>query len=101
MVNSSLSGYDWLSNAQENTNATELGDVNIHYTEIIFQGFFISQICWVLILWIVKCSILAFYWRLFSTNSLSIRLGVWTITVFVMCWGILVVNSSTLFNEIF
>ncbi|KAM0798171.1 hypothetical protein BDR22DRAFT_809274, partial [Usnea florida] len=53
-------------------------------------GWFISQICWVLVLWTVKCSILALYCRLFSNNSRPIQIGVWTIAVVVMCWGIAV-----------
>lgn len=59
-------------------------------------GYFISQICWVIVLWIIKCSILAFYWRLFSSNGRSTRVAIWTIAVAVMCWGIAVVRSPCL-----
>ena len=59
-------------------------------------GFYISQICWVVVLWIVKCSILAFYWRLFSCNGRSTRFVVWTIAVAVMCWGVAVVRLLSL-----
>ena len=57
---------------------------------------FISQICWIVVLWIVKCSILAFYWRLFSTNGRSVRVVVWVIAAAVVCWGIAVVRSPFL-----
>ena len=69
-----------------------------HFSEHFLLGFFISQICWVVVLWIVKCSILAFYWRLFSRNSRSIRFVVWTIAVAVMCWGIVVVRSLSVIS---
>lgn len=64
-------------------------------------GFYISQICWVVVLWIVKCSIVAFYWRLFSGNRRSTRIAIWIIAVAVMCWGIAVVRSSCLIWWIF
>ncbi len=62
----------------------------------MFLGFFISQVCREVVLWIVKCSILAFYWRLFGGNGRSTRIVVWTIAVNVMCWGIAVVRSLSL-----
>ena len=53
---------------------------------------FLSEICWVVVVWIVKYSILAFYWRLFSANRRSTRIVIWALTAVVTCWGIAVVR---------
>lgn len=52
-----------------------------------------SEICWVIVIWIVKYSILAFYWRLFGVNRRSIRIFIWALAAFVTCWGIAAVRS--------
>ncbi len=60
--------------------------------DIIEEAIFISQICWAVVIWIVKYSILAFYWRLFSDNRRSVRVIIWALTALVKCWGIAVVR---------
>ena len=67
----------------------------IYNTPTILLEDFISHICWIVVLWIVKCSVLAFYWRLFSTNGRSVRVVIWVIAAAVMCWGIAVVRSPS------
>ena len=52
----------------------------------------VSDVCWAVVLWIVKSSILAFYWRLFSARSRSLRVLIWALWVLVTCWGIAVVR---------
>lgn len=52
----------------------------------------VCDICWVVVMWIVKFSILAFYWRLFSARSRSLRVIIWALVVLVTCWGIIVVR---------
>ena len=85
VVNSTIAQWKWMQ---------DIGDNPINYFEKdSLLGFYISQICWVVVLWIVKCSVLAFYWRLFSRNGRSTRLLVWTIAVAVMCWGLAAVRS--------
>ena len=86
VVNSTIAQWKW--NKNEN-----FDDLN-YLEKDAFPVFFIPQIGWVVVLWIVKCSILAFYWRLFSRNGRSIRFAVWTIAVALMCWGIAVVRRS-------
>ena len=67
-----------------------------HFEKDALLGLYISQICWVVVLWIVKCSILAFYWRCFSCHGRSTRFVVWTIAVAIMFWGIAEVRSLSL-----
>ena len=62
----------------------------------------ISEICWGVVIWIVEYSILALYWRLFSTHQRLIRVIIWVLTALVTCWGIAVVRSRpTLFGGVF
>ena len=63
--------------------------------DLVFKGTFISEICWTLDIWIVKCSILAFYWRLFSANRRSIRIIIWVFAAAVTIWGVLVVGARS------
>lgn len=56
----------------------------------LVKGILISETCWTLVIWIVKCSILAFYWRLFSANRPSTKLIIWILAVGVMAWGVAV-----------
>ena len=51
----------------------------------------VADVCWVITLWIVKLSILALYWRLFSARSRSVRVAIWTFAVAVTCWGTILV----------
>lgn len=58
----------------------------------MFKAFiFIDEAFWTVALWIVKYSILAFYWRLFAGNRRSVRIVIWVLTAFVACWGAAVV----------
>ena len=52
----------------------------------------ISEICWAIVIWIVKSSILVFYWRLFNARSRSLRVIIWALGAFVTCWGIALVS---------
>ena len=60
----------------------------------LYFGFtlLISEICWAIVIWIVKSSILVFYWRLFSARSRSLRVIIWALGAFVTCWGIALVS---------
>ena len=60
--------------------------------EIFEMAVFITEICWIMVIWMVKYSILAAYWRLFSVNRRSVRIVIWTLTVLVTCWGVIVVR---------
>ena len=86
VVNSTIAQWTWTT--------TEKSDDLDYLEKDASLAFFIPQIGWAVVLWTVKCSILAFYWRLFSRNGRSIRFAVWTIAVGVMCWGITVVRRS-------
>ena len=44
----------------------------------------------------VKCSILAFYWRLFSATCRSTQVIIWVLAVIVMAWGVAVVGARPL-----
>ena len=55
-----------------------------------------SEICWAVVTWIVKYSILAFYWRLFSANGQSTRKIILAFAAFVTCWGTTVMGSLIL-----
>ena len=61
----------------------------------VFQKFafltFISEICWTIAIWIIKYSILAFYWRLFSVNRRSTRIIIWILVAIATIWGLAVV----------
>lgn len=52
---------------------------------------YISEICWTVAIWIIKYSILAFYWRLFSVNRRSARITIWTLIAIATIWGLAVV----------
>lgn len=69
--------------------------------ELLLLATFINEICWGVVMWIVKYSILAFYWRLFSANRRSTRFIIWTMAVFVTCWGISVVRFRLLMLVVF
>lgn len=99
VVNNSLAEYKASFIAYKTAEAkytTEERDEAHYFAKVDLLGFFISQICWVVVLWIVKCSIIAFYWRLFSGNGRSTRIAIGTIAVAVMFWGIAVVRSPCL-----
>ena len=70
----------------------DLYDVAPIQLPIFEKGLFISEICWTFVIWIVKYSILAFYWRLFSANRQSTRLIIWVLAAVVMAWGVAVVG---------
>lgn len=60
------------------------------------KGLLISEICWTIVIWTVKFSILAFYWRLFSANRRSIQVIIWILAAVVMVWGVAVVDARPL-----
>lgn len=92
VVNRLSALWRWEDNATEPNN-TERLEAEEPDDKTALLGYFTSQICWVFVLWVVKCSILAFYWRLFSGNARSTRVAIWTIAVLVTCWAIIVVSS--------
>lgn len=47
-----------------------------------------AEVCWAVAIWIVKYSVLIFYWRLLSTNRKTHRVVILVLTAFVTCWGI-------------
>ena len=55
----------------------------------------VSEICWVVVVCVVKTSILALYWRLFSARNRSLRVIIWALAAFVVCWGIAVVSPRS------
>lgn len=59
---------------------------------------FISEIGWTNAICIAKCSILAFYWRLFNSKGRSFRNAIWAFLALTICWEIAVVSPSSLFN---
>lgn len=68
-----------------------MGDESPYQEGLLLHAIFIIEICWGVVIWIVKYSILAFYWRLFSASRRSTRIIIWTLAAFVTCWGISVV----------
>lgn len=56
----------------------------------------VTEICWAVSIWIVKSSILAFYWRLFSVNRRSTRVIIWVLAVFITGWGLATVRPLPL-----
>ena len=62
------------------------------------EGIFISEIGWANAICVTKCSILAFYWRLFSSHGRSFRITVWALLALMINWDITVVSVSPLIN---
>ena len=50
------------------------------------KGLYISEVLWTVVIFMVKYSILAFYWRLFSETR-SARVAVHILLAVVTCWG--------------
>lgn len=71
--------------------AYEVTNAPTSVVELLVLRLFIIQICWAVCMWIVKCSILAFYWRLFSDRHRSVRVVIWTVAAGVTCWEVAVV----------
>ena len=78
----------------------DLISLTTYQEETFAKGLFISEICWTFVIWTVKCSILAFYWRLFSTNRRSIQVIIWILAVAVMVWGVAVVGARPLCQRV-
>ena len=78
-----------------------LSEGTIYQLELQLQATLIIEICWGVVMWIVKYSILAFYWRLFSANRRSTRLIIWTLAAFVTCWRFSVVRFRLLMLVVF
>ena len=68
------------------------------YISAMLKGLLISEICWIFVIWTVKYSILAFYWRIFSANRRSIRIIIRLFAAAVTIWGVLVVGARP-FNQ--
>lgn len=70
----------------------------LDFDERSFRAYiFIDEACWTVAIWIVKYSILAFYWRLFAGKRRSVRVVIWALTAFVACWGIAVVVATAFY----
>ncbi len=78
-----------------------LSEVNFFQLENLLQATFVIEICWGLVIWIVKYFILAFYWRLFSANGRSTRFIIWTLVALVTCWGTSLVRFCLLMLKVF
>ena len=80
------------------TSVPNQGDINETETHNVPQarrfvaGLYISEICWTVVIWIVKYSILALYWRISSENRRSIRPIIWVLAAIVTAWGVAVVG---------
>jgi len=61
--------------------------------EVWAKGLFIAEFTFVLSLVFIKSSILAFYWRIFRSDS-TIRLPIWILFGMVCVWGIAVILVS-------
>ena len=70
--------------------------LRLYQVENFVKGIFISDIFWTFVIWTVKCSILAFYWRLFSASRRSTQVIIWILAVVVMAWGVAVVGARPL-----
>ena len=70
--------------------------ISLLFFELLDKWFFILDLCWLVDIWFVKSSILAFYWRLFGPNRRAIRLVIWVLTALVTCWGVSVVRFRPL-----
>lgn len=68
----------------------------IYITAVSDSWVFAGSICWAIVIWIVKYSILAFYWRLFSGNRRVVRFVIWALGVLVTCWGVAMVRFCPL-----
>lgn len=95
-----MNSYELTCNSYATVTEEGLGqiidEVDAFQLERLQHAMFIIEICWGIIIWIVKYSILAFYWRLFSANGRSTRVIIWTLAASVTCWGISVVRFRLL-----
>lgn len=78
------------------TKSDSIEDLTLDQVKLLLLGTFIIEICWGVVIWMVKYSILAFYWRLFSANRRSTRFIIWTLAACVTCWGIATVRFRLL-----
>lgn len=95
-----MNSYELTCDFYTTVTAEGLGQ-NLEYAtpkhiRILLHAIFITQICWGVVIWIVKYSVLAFYWRLFSANRRSTRVTIWTLAALVTCWGNSVVRCVLL-----
>lgn len=64
--------------------------------EVFLKGMFITDIGWAISICVTKCSILAFYWRLFSSQGRLFKIALWTSVALMISWGIVVVRVRPL-----
>ncbi|KAM0804383.1 hypothetical protein BDR22DRAFT_885642 [Usnea florida] len=69
----------------------DLQTVSEDQIENYMKGMFVSEAGWASTIFIVKSSILAFYWRLFNAKGRAFRFSIWAFLVLTVCWGIAVV----------
>ncbi|XP_014550688.1 hypothetical protein COCVIDRAFT_42865 [Bipolaris victoriae FI3] len=63
------------------------------------MGLFVAEYMYTLSIVFIKWSILAFYWRIFSTNPTT-RLPMWILYSIIGAWGIAVVHLVTSFQRL-
>ena len=62
--------------------------------ETLLKGIFISDIGWAIAICLTKCSILAFYWRLFNSQGRLFRIAVRVFVAVMINWGLVVVSVN-------
>ena len=62
--------------------------------EVFLKGMFITDIGWAISICVTKCSILAFYWRLFSSQGRLFRITVRGFVGLLINWGLVVVSVN-------
>ena len=72
----------------------EFWTISANDFEFFGQTIFISDLCWIVVIFTVKYSILAFYWRLFA-HVRKARKAIFILLAFVTCWTIAVVTSGS------
>lgn len=65
-------------------------DVDLYVTDFLKAGF-IMEICWIVGVSFAKYSILAFYWRLFSSVK-SVRIAIYVLLAIVTFWLLAIVG---------
>ena len=62
------------------------------------EGEYTARICWAVGVFLIKCSILAFYWRIFSDVK-NARISILVLLGATLCWGIAVVSLWSPFAD--